>query len=182
MDGEVPLVQGPSGGAAGDADRSAEETARGVFAAIDAHDLEAIAGFFHPDDVQEFVPIGVFSGRQAVLGVFAELFRAFPDLRMEIEHVMADERGAYVRWRAVGTFSGAPYQGIQPTGRPVEMRGVDGYIEVEHGLIRRNMIFYDGAGFARAVGLLPARGSRLERALLTAFNLRTRLLRLLRRR
>jgi ketosteroid isomerase-like protein len=93
MDGEVPLVQGPSGGAAGDADRSAEETARGVFAAIDAHDLEAIAGFFHPDDVQEFVPIGVFSGRQAVLGVFAELFRAFPDLRMEIEHVMADERG-----------------------------------------------------------------------------------------
>jgi hypothetical protein len=87
-----------------------------------------------------------------------------------------------VRWRAVGTFSGAPYQGIQPTGKRVELRGVDGYIEVEHGLIRRNTIFYDGAGFARAVGLLPARGSRLERALLAAFNLRTRLLRLLRRR
>lgn len=157
--------------------RTPEEVARGVFAAINDHDLDGIESYLHPDDIQNFVPVGVFNGRPEVLGFFAGLFRALPDLTMTVEHVMSNERGAYVRWRSAGTFSGAPFQGIQPTGRRVELRGTDAYIEVEDGLIRRNTIFYDGAAFLRGVGLLPARGSRLERLLIAVFNLRTRLLR-----
>jgi len=159
--------------------RTAEETARGVFAAIAAHNLEAIRDYLDPGDVQEFVPVGFFNGREAVLGFFRDLFLAFPDLEMNVEHVLADGDAAYVRWRAHGTFTGAPFQGIHPTGNRVEIRGVDGFIEVEDGLIRRNTIFYDGAAFARAVGLLPLRGSTLERLLLGAFNAGTRVRRTL---
>lgn len=161
------------------AERTVEETARGVFAAIAAHDLDAIETYLDPRDAQEFVPVGFFDGREAVLGLFRELFLAFPDLEMTVEHVLAAGNVAYVRWRSHGTFTGAPFQGIRPTGRPVEIRGVDGFIEVEHGLIRRNTIFYDGAAFARQVGLLPPRGSTAERLLLGAFNARTRLRRAL---
>jgi hypothetical protein len=94
---------------------------------------------------------------------------------MTVEHVMTDRQTEYVRWRAVGIFTGAAYQGIEPTDSRVDIRGADAFIELEDGLIRRNPIFYDGAAFARAVGLLPARGSRLERLILLAFNFKTRL-------
>ena len=75
-----------------------------------------------------------------------------------------------------GTFNGAPFQGIRASGRRVEIQGVD-VIEVRDGLQFRNSIYYDGASFARQVGMLPPLGSRADRALLALFNARTRLLR-----
>jgi steroid delta-isomerase-like uncharacterized protein len=155
---------------------SPRDVALGVFAAIDAHDLDAIAAHFHPDNVEDFTPIGVFEGRSAVVGLFAEFFRALPDLTMTVEHVVADDHAACVRWRLVGTFSGEPFQGIQPTGTRIDLRGTDAFIELEDGLIRHNTIFYDGAAFARQIGLLPARGSWLEWLLIGGFNIKTRLL------
>lgn len=53
------------------------------------------------------------------------------------------------------------------------MRGVD-CMEFEGGLLRHNVIYYDGAGFAREVGLLPAQGSGAEKAMTGAFNALTR--------
>jgi SnoaL-like polyketide cyclase len=92
-----------------------------------------------------------------------------------------DDVGAAVRWVASGTFTGRPFQGIQPTGRRIEPRGVD-YMEISDGLIKKNTIFYDGAEFARQIGMLPARDTVGERLLLAAFNARVRLRSLLRRR
>jgi hypothetical protein len=40
----------------------------------------------------------------------------------------------------------------------------------EEGKLRHNTIYYDGAGFARAVGMLPGQKSVAERALFGAFN------------
>jgi steroid delta-isomerase-like uncharacterized protein len=160
--------------------RTAEEVAKAVFAAIDKHDLESISDCLHPDDIQDFLPIGTFVGRAAVLRLFAELFRALPDLTMAVEHMMADDTTAYVRWRLEGTFMGERFQGILATGRRVHLRGVDAFIKVQDGTIRQNTIIYDGAAFARAIGLLPTPGSRLEKVLVTAFNLKTRLSNLMR--
>jgi hypothetical protein len=51
----------------------------------------------------------------------------------------------------------------------------------EHGLVAENTIYYDGAGFARQIGMLPARGSTSDRAMTIAFNTLTRLRQRLRR-
>jgi steroid delta-isomerase-like uncharacterized protein len=166
--------------AAGTRARDAGSVARGVFAALAEHDLAAVAAYLAEDDVQCFLPIGVRRGRAAVVAVFAELFAAIPDLEMDVEDVLVEGDRACVRWRARGTFTGAPFQGIQATGGRIEIRGTDAMIEVRDGRIVQNTIFYDGAAFARQVGLLPAQGSRLERLMIGAFNLRTRLVRPLR--
>jgi hypothetical protein len=63
----------------------------------------------------------------------------------------------------------------------VELRGVD-FFEVEDGLLRRNTVFYDGASFARQIGMLPREGSLADRAMLRLFNLKTRLVRPFRKR
>jgi hypothetical protein len=85
-----------------------------------------------------------------------------------------------VKWQARATFMGAPFQGIRPTGRPVQLRGLD-FFEIEDGLIRRNTVFYDGASFARQIGMLPHEGSPMDRAMIALFNLKTRLVRRTRR-
>lgn len=69
-------------------------------------------------------------------------------------------------------LSGAPFQGIHPTGRSVELRGCDVF-RVEDGKIRRNTIYYDGLAFARQIGLLPREGSATDKAMTAAFNAST---------
>jgi steroid delta-isomerase-like uncharacterized protein len=115
--------------------------------------------------------------REEVVAWFRGFFDAVPDLHMEVEDVaVAGEPGrerVTVRWRITGTFSGAPYVGIEPTGRPVDMRGMD-MIEVEDGRVAGNNVYYDQLAFARQIGMLPAEGSLGDRLMTGAFNLVTK--------
>ncbi|HWT80587.1 MAG TPA: hypothetical protein VN648_17520, partial [Candidatus Methylomirabilis sp.] len=56
----------------------------------------------------------------------------------------------------------------------VEIRGID-VMEIDDGTVRHNTIYYDGAAFARQVGLLPKAGTTMDRAMLSVFNAATRL-------
>jgi steroid delta-isomerase-like uncharacterized protein len=146
-----------------------------------ARDPDRIVEHADPERyVDDVVAVGEFRGRDAVRGFFVELFAAMPDYQMEIEQVIAEASTVVVRWRASATFDGGAFQGIQPSGRPVEIRGVD-VIEVEGQHIVRNTIYYDGAAFARQVGLLPREGSLPDRMALGLFNVRARVARLVRR-
>jgi ketosteroid isomerase-like protein len=104
--------------------------------------------------------------REQVVAWFRELFDAVPDLHMEVEGVaIVGEPGrerATVRWRITGTFSGAPYLGIEPTGRPVDLRGMD-LIDVEDGRVAANNVYYDQLTYTRQIGMLPPEGSLADR-------------------
>jgi steroid delta-isomerase-like uncharacterized protein len=134
-----------------------------------ARDLAAVQALTTDEIVEDFIAVGVFRGKPAVRGFFEELFEAFPDFHLAIEGVTGNDEGAVVQWRATGTFTGGPFQGVAANGKTVELRGVD-CMEFEGGLMHHNTVYYDGAAFARAVGLLPAQGSGPERALFGAFN------------
>ena len=56
-------------------------------------------------------------------------------------------------------------EGFAPTGRVVESEGVDVATLDAAGRITHLVSFYDGAQILRDLGVLPARGSRAERAL-----------------
>ncbi len=136
----------------------------------------------HPDDyADDFVAIGEFRGREAVRGFFSEMFAAFPDFAFTVERVVADGDAVAVKWHARATFSGGRFQGIEPTGARVLIRGCD-FFEIEDGWIRRNTVYYDGASFARQIGMLPAKDSLADRAMLRLFNAKVRLTRPFRRR
>lgn len=148
--------------------------AKAVFDAVIAKDPDAIVAFGAPDYVDDFVAVGIFRGHDEIRGFFRELFAAAPDLEMTVDRIVGDDSTAVVQWHATGTFSGGAFQGIQPTGRRVDIRGVD-VMEISNGLIQRNTIYYDGASFARQMGMLPRQGSRADRGMLAAFNAATRL-------
>jgi steroid delta-isomerase-like uncharacterized protein len=147
----------------------AEAVARSYFEALAARDPDGMASHWSAEGVDDVVPFGVLRGPGEVRSFFADLFAALPDVETTVDRVVADERAVSVQWRMRGTFSGAPFQGIDPTGRWVELRGVD-VVEVEDGKIVRNTAYYDGMTFAREIGMLPPRDSQAERALFAAFN------------
>jgi steroid delta-isomerase-like uncharacterized protein len=156
------------------ATRTPAEIARDAFDAVSAHDVEGIVANWSPDGVQDWVALGIFRGHEGLRELFTGLFAATPDLEMIVERIVADDETAAVQWRSSGTFNGQPFNGIEPTGRRVELRGVD-VMQFEDGKIVRNCVYYDGAAFARGVGMLPPQDSGAERAMISAFNATTRI-------
>ena len=154
--------------------RTPAEVARAAFDAVISRDPDGIAAQGAPDSVDDFVAIGEVHGQAAIRAFFRDLFAAFPDFEMTVDRIVADDTTAVVQWHAAGAFTGGPFQGILPTGRRIGIRGAD-VMEIDGGLVRHNTIYYDGAGFARQIGMLPAMGSRADRAMVSAFNAKTRL-------
>ena len=149
--------------------RSAEEVATSAFERFSAHDVEGCIAHWHPEGIQDWVALRIVRGHDEIRALFDEVFTAVPDLEMTVEHVIADERRCAIMWRSRGTHTGGPLNGIEPTGRTAELRGVD-VMEVEDGLIVRNTVYYDGAAYARAFGMLPPQDSAAERTMISAFN------------
>jgi steroid delta-isomerase-like uncharacterized protein len=146
-----------------------EQHARSAYDALARRDAEVIGEHYREDCVVDIVPIGVFRGRQALVDFFREAFAAVPDLETTVTRVVAGETQAAVEWRMSGNFTGGPFQGIEPTGKHVELRGLD-LMEIEDGETVSNTSYYDGAAFARQVGMLPPEGSGADRMMKSAFN------------
>jgi steroid delta-isomerase-like uncharacterized protein len=162
--------------------RSPGRMARDAFEAIfDRRDIDAVRPMWNEDSVDHFLALGIDArGPDQLVAFFREALAAFPDLEMTIEHVVEDDRHAVVQWSLKGTFDGGPFQGVEPTGKPIALRGCDVFSFTDDGKLDSNTIYYDGAEFARQIGMLPRRGSAADRALLEAFNAKARLQRRLR--
>jgi steroid delta-isomerase-like uncharacterized protein len=154
--------------------QSPVEVAGAIFAALARKHVDEAMGYVAEDAVDDFVAIGRFEGKAAIRRFFDELLAAFPTFDMAVERIVGDDSTAVVQWRGSGDFTGGPFQGVEPTGRHVEVRGVD-VMEITDGTVRHNTIYYDGAAFARQVGMLPTAGTTMDRAVLSAFNATTRL-------
>ena len=59
-----------------------------------------------------------------------------------------------------GHFTGGPVQGVEPTGKRGSSSAACDCFEIKDGKIVGNTAYYDGASFARQVGMLPAAGLR----------------------
>ena len=154
--------------------KAVEQKVRSYFEAMDNRDAAAMAGHWREDGVEDVVPVGVVRGRDELREFFASMFAAMPDGRTTVTRLIAGEQSCAVEWRIEGTFDGAPYMGIEPTGKHIEIRGFD-LFELEDGEIVSNTAYFDGASYARQIGMLPADGSGADRAMKSAFNAVTKL-------
>lgn len=159
----------------------AGSVARAYFEAIAARDLEAMTGFWEPGGTGEIHGLAELTAPGTYRAWFANLFAAFPDFRFEILDLVAEGEKAAVRWRATGTFNGeVQFNGLDATGSKVDLTGCD-LLTIRDGKIQRNDAYMNGAQMAQQLGALPPAGSLPERAMLAALNLKTQLVRALRR-
>jgi len=149
--------------------KAVEQRVRSYFDAMDRRDAAAMAEHWRDDGVEDLVPVGLLRGKAELREFTEATFRAVPDARTTVGRLVAGESSCAVEWRLEGTFDGAPFMDIEPTGTHVEIRGFD-LFELEDGQIVSNTAYYDGASFARQIGMLPPDGSGAERAMKSAFN------------
>jgi predicted ester cyclase len=163
--------------------RTAADLMHEEFAAVTAMDLDRLERFWDDHSVQVLLPLQLeVVGATALRAFFAELFTAMPELRFVPEAIHpVDEHTAIGQWWLTGRFSGGPFQGIEPTGKRMQLRGID-VMRFEGAKLRSNEVYYDGLSFARQVGLLPPARSAADRAMLAAFNTTTRMRGAVRRR
>jgi limonene-1,2-epoxide hydrolase len=85
--------------------------------AMNAHDLDAAAGFFHADyrSEQPAHPGRAFAGRAQMRANWEAMFAGVPDFQAEICRSVQDGDTTWTEWRWSGTRSG---------GRAFAMRGV----------------------------------------------------------
>jgi glyoxylase-like metal-dependent hydrolase (beta-lactamase superfamily II)/ketosteroid isomerase-like protein len=152
-----------------------EKVARAYFDAIDRHDLDAAVAMWAPggrEYVRGQIDATAPAGVRAFIG---GLLAAMPDISMKVVRTTAEADRCAVEWRLTGTFAGPePFNGIEPTGARIELEGCD-VLTVHDGLLQANDAFTDSMTFARAIGMMPAQGSRAEQRMTGAFNVKTRL-------
>jgi steroid delta-isomerase-like uncharacterized protein len=146
-----------------------ETFGRRVFAQLAQRDLSNPERIWTEDAVDHFIAVGDAVGRDAIIAFFEEMFAALPDFTVEVERTVATDTMLVVQWHGGGTFTGARFQGVRATGRRIDFRGCD-VVVMRDGIALDNTVYWDGAEFARQVGLLPAKGSLGDRLLLRAFN------------
>jgi steroid delta-isomerase-like uncharacterized protein len=92
-------------------------------------------------------------GREGVRNQFADLRAAFPDLHFTIKDHIAEGDRVVTRWAAQGTHLGA-FQGIPPTGKQVELTGID-IDRIANGKIVECWINMDELGLMQQLGVIP---------------------------
>src|SRR4051794_23680291 len=141
--------------------------------ALNRHDVDQLRSVLAEDVVERIVPIGIYDGRQAVLAYHEQMFAAAPDFRVEVTHVAAVGDAVLAAWELSATFTGAPFEGLRPNGRRVRLEGASTHV-VREGRVARVDVIFDGASFARQLGMFPVHGSPTDRVSRVALNLKTR--------
>ncbi|MGE5407386.1 MAG: ester cyclase [Syntrophothermus sp.] len=150
------------------------DIAREVFETVlNQRDAEALRPYW-ADDLVEELPTGTYRGPDEMARYFAETFAALPDFHIEPERIAGEGETVFVKWRLTGTFRGAPWQGIEPTGDRIELTGMDCFT-LREGKVVHNIVVFDQGSFGRQIGMLPAKDSVGERTMRAAFNVRTKL-------
>jgi steroid delta-isomerase-like uncharacterized protein len=148
-----------------------KELMNAYLSAWNDRDAARIASFFSDGAVYADHGAGATAvGRDQIREHAVRVHAGFPDLRFELVRAAHGDDFTAGEWGSVMTHLG-DFDGLASTGRVVESHGVDIATLDGEGRIVRLDSYYDGAGIMRQLGLLPARGSRLERGLLRAASL-----------
>lgn len=98
-------------------------TAKKMGEAINSGKLEQFHDIFAPNVVDHDPAPDQAKGPEGFIGFFTQFRAAFPDLKIAVEHLVADEDNVAIAYTVTGTQEG-PFQGIPATGKKIKARGM----------------------------------------------------------
>ena len=104
----------------------------------------------------------IVSGRTTLTDNLEDIFRTFPDWKMEIVSMVADGDSVVVRCRVSGTHRGVGAKrvnggflaGVQPSGKRFQVQHMHWYV-LHDGMITDHYASRDDLGMTQQLGLLP---------------------------
>ncbi len=91
--------------------------------AVNNGNLEALKDVVAEGSVDHDPTDGQVAGPQGYIDFFTELRTAFPDLKIEVKHLVADDENVSFAYEVTGTHNG-DFMGIAPTGKAIKARGM----------------------------------------------------------
>ena len=119
------------------------------------HQLDRMADFFEPNFVNhlDHAPDSPLNSIEKAQQVFTQMFTALPDLRVTIQHQVAEGDTVMTHKIFQGTHLGA-FMGVAPSGKPIRF-GVIDILRVQNGTIVEHWAIQDRLGLMQQLGLLP---------------------------
>lgn len=151
---------------------SAKQVATAYFEAIRKRDTDAMMLHWKPGGIGYLYGMAELRAPDGYKQFFGAMFRAFPDLDLQVIDMVAYGDKAAVRWAATGTFTGSRFEGLAATGAGIELEGLD-LLTIRDGLIEENRAYTNATEMARQMGAMPPAGSLGEKAMLGTVNART---------
>lgn len=139
---------------------------------MNQRDLTMVRALCTDETVCHF-PDRTCTGVDAITAYFEETFVAIPDRHLEIVAIVESGEDILMRFHMTGTQEG-PFAGLPGTGMTLALDGFEHFV-MRDGTIVVSFVVSDQLEFARQIGLVPPDGSRPDRAMKSAFALRTRL-------
>lgn len=122
--------------------------------AFHQHDLAAFDDYYAAHAVSHALPSGSPQGPEGAKLFAASFLQAFPDLRVTVDDMVADDEHLVTRWTARGTHLG-DLMGIAPTGRTVTFGGM-ALDRFEDGKTAEHWEVMDQVGLMQQLGVMPA--------------------------
>jgi steroid delta-isomerase-like uncharacterized protein len=130
-------------------------TVRRVYALIDAGDIDGFVEYL-ADDFVEHEKNPLFEPtKEGVKQLFQTQIAAFPDLRMNVEDIVASGDKIVARVRVVGTHKGE-FMGIPPTGNHVEIELIDMFRFGDDGRVHEHWGVMDALSMMQQLGAIPS--------------------------
>jgi steroid delta-isomerase-like uncharacterized protein len=123
-----------------------------------AGDLDGVMELYADDAVQG-MPDGVFEGRDAIRNRLANELDAIPDATHTVTSFIEQDDAFADEWTFIGTQTGPLTLPdgtlLPPTGKRVEVRGMEVVRVGVEGKIVLNTLYYDNLAVAAQLGVLP---------------------------
>ncbi|GGN86577.1 ester cyclase [Nocardia rhizosphaerihabitans] len=156
------------------------ELVRWAFGRLNAQDVDSLRGSWWTSDTVVYLPTGTCRGSDEIAAYFEQTFAAVADLDLAIVAIAESGDDVFVHWHLTGRHVDT-YFGIDGTGARIDFEGMDHFVLADRK-VATNTVRYDQMEFARQIKMLPPDGSLADQALKAAFNAKTRVMGIARRR
>jgi steroid delta-isomerase-like uncharacterized protein len=121
--------------------------------AVNTGDLEKIRGVVAANSVDHDPGEGQVPGPEGYIQYFTGLRAAFPDLHVELAHLVTDDDNVAFAYTITGTHQG-PLEGIPATGKKIKVRGMQ-IGRFENGKLVERWGCSDQLGILKQLGVIP---------------------------
>lgn len=118
------------------------------------HQLARMPEFFAPDFINhlDHAPDSPLNSIEKAQQVFAQLFAAFPDLQVTIQHQVAEADLVMTHKQFIGTHRGA-LMGVAATGKRITFTVID-ILRIEQGKVVEHWALQDRLGLMQQLGVI----------------------------
>jgi len=125
---------------------------------INTGDIDGFGRQLADDFIEHEEIPGIPPTKDGVILYFRLLLAAFPDMRMDVEDIIASGDKAVARVRVTGTNKGE-FMGMPATGKSVSMKLIDITRFGDDGLAREHWGVADQLSLMQQLGVIPAEAS-----------------------